>query len=144
MIGFNKILIAVIVLFVSLIIAVGASTYSLILSERLGNLTQENQEAIARIEALAAELAQLKKETDKATCIAANVAREAVRETIKDSLLALVPAGTVLDEEQELRIALYNERVDDGLPFRDCSPSGIEAWLQHQPPDPALELPEID
>lgn len=144
MIGFHKILIAVIVLFLALILAIAASGYSLVLSERLGNITRENQTAIEHIEILTVELAQLKKDGDKASCIAANVGRAAIRETVKDSLLALVPAGTVLDDEQELRIVLYNERVDAGLPFRDCSPTGIEAWLLDQPPDPALVLPEVD
>lgn len=140
----TKILILVTVSFIFVVISLGAGVTSLVLYQRVNRISQENQEAIAKVEALALELAQLRKEANTANCIAANVGRDAVREAVKDSLLALVPVGTVLDADQKARIALYNERVDAGLPFRDCSVAGIEKFLSVQPPDPALESPEVD
>lgn len=138
MTSFNKILVAIVLLFLTLVVAVSASVYSLVLNGRLTRVTAENQKAIERIESLTLELAQLKKDAEVANCVATNISRAAIRQTFKDSLLELVPAGTILDAEQKLRVALYNDRVDRGLPFRDCSPAGIELWIQNQPPDPAL------
>lgn len=123
----NRIAIAVLVLFVALVIALGAGITALVLIGRVENVTQD--------------LVRIRQENNVANCIAANVGRDAVRRAVEDSLLALVPAGTTLTPEQEARIELYNVRVETGLPFRDCSPEGIEAFLKNQPPDPALSGP---
>lgn len=144
MINYNKILVGVVGLFVALVLSLGASVTSLVLIQRIDKVSEENHESIERTDKVAAELVRLREENLIATCVAANVARDAVRETIKDSLLALVDPETPLTEAQKLRIELYNERVNTGLPFRDCSPEGIEAFLENQPPDPALSLPDVD
>lgn len=137
----NKILIGVIVLFVSLVVAMGSGITALILFNDVKEISNKNKESIERIDNLADELAKLQIESNVASCVAANVARNSVREAVKDSLLALVDPETPLTPEQEVRIELYNERVDSGLPYRDCSLKGIETFLENPPPDPALEEP---
>lgn len=141
---FHGILLGVAVLFFSLLIALGAGVTSLILIERVDRAGVKDREAIERIDTLTTELSRLRIETNEANCISTNVTRDSIRDTIKDSLLALVPKDTKLTEEQEARIELYNKRVDAGLPFRDCSPEGIKAFLEGNQPDPALEIPDVD
>lgn len=141
---FHLILSAVAILFFSLILALGAGIVSLILIDRVDRASEKNHEAIERIDTLTTELSRLRIETNKANCISTNVTRKSFRETIKDSLLALVPEDIPLTADQQARIELYNERVDKGLPFRDCSPEGIEKFLEANQPDPALDLPDVD
>lgn len=134
----NRVLIAVITLFVVLVVSLGAGITSLVLINRVQSISEKNEDSIARTDIVAKDLIRLKSESDIANCVAANVGRAAVRNALKDSLLALVDPKVTLTPEQEARILLYNERVDSGLPFRDCSKKGIEIFLENQPPDPAL------
>lgn len=113
------------VVFIALLIALGAGVGALV--------------GLARVSHVTNELVQLRNETNVATCISSNVSRLAIRNDMKKSLVALVPPGTVLTADQQLQLDAYNKSVDDGLPFRDCSPEGIKDFLEHQPPDPALE-----
>lgn len=62
-----------------------------------------------------------------------------LHEKLPEALLALVPPGTPLTADQQLRLDAYAESVKDGFPFRDCSPEGIRAYYQNLPPDPALD-----
>lgn len=123
----TKIVGGVTILFLSLFIALAAAITSLVLINRVNETAQD--------------LIQLRKEGNTAICVASNVSRLAIRTAIKDSLLALVPPGTTLTDVQKATIARYNEKVDSLLPYRDCSPEGIEEFLKNVPPDPALEKP---
>lgn len=132
----NKILVGVVSLFVALVLAIGAGILSIVGLRAVTESTRQNEQSIQRIDNLTAELVRLRDENNVANCIAANVGRDAVRKAVEASLLALVPAGTTLTAEQQARVDLYNAKVEAGLPFRDCSPGGIKAFLEHQPPDP--------
>lgn len=134
----HKIIAAVTMLFLAITIALAAGIASLVLISKVDRVSQNNSDSVDRVAAITEELVRLRKENNEATCVATNVSRASIRDTVKDSLLALVPPGTALTADQQLRIDAYNERVDRGLPFRDCSPEGIEAYLSNQPPDPAV------
>lgn len=71
------------------------------------------------------------------SCINFNSQREEIRLAIKKSLLALLPTGTTPTPAQEAIIAKYNDEVDAQLPYRDCSPAGIEKYFEQPPRDPA-------
>lgn len=78
-----------------------------------------------------------RKERSVGSCIQANVAIQKQREAMVTSLLALVPEGTVLRPDQQASIDRYRAAVAVQLPYRDCSPAGIEAFLRNPPTDPA-------
>lgn len=72
-----------------------------------------------------------------AACVQFNVQRAETRGAMKLSLRALGPPG-VLTPEQMAVFEKYNAAVDLQLPFRDCSPAGLDAYYKSPPPDPAV------
>lgn len=72
------------------------------------------------------------------SCAQFNVQRNEIRTAIKDALLALAPPGVPLTETQQATVARYAREVDAKLPYRDCSPAGIDAYFKAPPSDPAL------
>jgi hypothetical protein len=70
-------------------------------------------------------------------CIQANVLIAQTRAALKASLLALAPDPANLTERQQQLIDAYNASVDLQLPFRDCTPAGIDAYYEAPPADPA-------
>lgn len=71
-----------------------------------------------------------------AACVQFNSQRAETRAAMKLSLASLLPAGQTVTEAQQKALDTYNGAVDDGLPFRDCSPSGIDAYFKFPPKDP--------
>lgn len=70
-------------------------------------------------------------------CAYYNVDQLRLRTALKDSLRALIPAGTPLTSEQTVALAAYNATVDRSTSYRDCSPAGIEVFYANPPVDPA-------
>lgn len=73
-----------------------------------------------------------------AACTNSNVEKLAVRLAVQRSLLTLARPGVPITPEQQTTIDAYNKAVNDGLPFRDCSPGGIAAYYRNPPSDPAV------
>lgn len=71
-------------------------------------------------------------------CIQYNVQRFEIRVAVKDALLALAPPGTPLSDSQKATLERYNGEVDAKLPYRDCSPAGLEQYFKRPPEDPAV------
>lgn len=71
-------------------------------------------------------------------CIQFNAQRFEVRTAVKDALVALVPPGQPLTEAQQATAARYGAEVDEKLPYRDCSPAGLERYFKNPPVDPAV------
>lgn len=70
-------------------------------------------------------------------CIQYNVQRAQTRAALKLSLRALAPPGD-LTPAQQAALDGYGRAVDEQLPFRDCSPAGIDAYYREPPKDPAV------
>lgn len=74
-----------------------------------------------------------------AGCVQYNVAQTNTREAIVKGLIGgfqpLVPPERAAD--LDYFAAVLRRSVEDQLPYRDCSPSGIDRYLSHPPPDPA-------
>ena len=96
-------------------LALAAAIIAIIGVVQVGNIADENTE-----QREAGEIADCKSFNERSL---------ELRAVLKDSLFALVRPGQVLTAEQEAQIAAYNAKVDDGLPLRDCSEAGIDAYL---------------
>jgi hypothetical protein len=70
------------------------------------------------------------------SCVQFNVQRAETRAAMKLALGSLVP--TTATEQQRLALETYGKSVDLGLPYRNCSPEGIEAYFKSPPKDPAI------
>ncbi len=71
-------------------------------------------------------------------CIQFNAQRAEIRAALKDSLVTLVPDPAAISENQRAQLDRYSTSVDAKLPFRDCTPSGLEQYFKNPPADPAL------
>lgn len=92
--------------------------------------TQNNRERIADIE-------QSRDESSRALCIQTNVLIDGARASLVGGLDALLAMSSEITPEQKQQILMtYGDAVAVHLPFRDCSPSGIEEFITHPPPDP--------
>ncbi len=72
-----------------------------------------------------------------ASCVQFNVQREQTRAAMKLALASLAPPAANQTDQQRTALETYSKAVDLGLPYRDCSPAGIEAYFQSPPKDPA-------
>lgn len=73
-----------------------------------------------------------------ASCVQTNVYTEQNRQALVDGLLAIFPTPTVLNEQQQAAVDRYRESLEKSLPYRDCSPAGIDEYFQDPPVDPAI------
>lgn len=79
-------------------------------------------------------------EARRGSCVQFNVdqqnKREAITGGIVEALRKLIttPEGSAFVDELE---PVLRESVTSKLPYRDCSPAGIEAFLKKPPSDPA-------
>lgn len=76
-------------------------------------------------------------EVRTSACVQFNVQRNEVRSTMKLALTSLAPPEAARTEAQRASLEVYSKAVDLGLPYRDCSPQGIEAYFKSPPKDPA-------
>lgn len=70
-----------------------------------------------------------------AACSQSNAQRAEIRDAMKLALASLAPP--TLTEQQRASLDTYNKSVDLRLPYRDCSPAGIDAYFKSPPKDPA-------
>lgn len=77
-----------------------------------------------------------------AACIQFNVQRFETREVNKKSILTFAPDAQFdiakLTGPQRALYDAYARVVNEGLPFRDCSVAGLDAYFKSPPKDPAL------
>lgn len=73
-----------------------------------------------------------------AACVQYNVQRDEVRRAVKDALVALAPPSQPLTPAQREVVDRYAAEVDAKLPYRDCTPAGLDAYFKNPPTDPAL------
>ena len=71
------------------------------------------------------------------SCIQFNVQRAETRAAMKLALASLAPPVANQTEQQRAALETYSKSVDLGLPYRDCSASGIAAYFKSPPKDPA-------
>lgn len=79
----------------------------------------------------------VRSESRLSACVQDNVVTEKVRVAVAQSLLALVPEGTVLDAEQQGRVDRYAAEVERLLEYRDCSMAAVDLYYENPPADPA-------
>lgn len=91
----------------------------------------------ASARATAEDVADARREAQVGSCIQANVTTERSREALVNGLLAILPPGQEPTEKQQEIVDRYTKQVEEALPFRSCSPAGIEAYLRNPPADPA-------
>lgn len=97
---------------------------------------------VATIYAIDARDLQQEYERDQANnrvsaCIQFNAQRNEIRQALKDALIALAPPDRPLTPTQQATVDRYAAEVDLKLPYRDCSPAGLEAYFKAPPADPA-------
>lgn len=71
------------------------------------------------------------------SCVQQNVQTQRAREAQASSILALADDPAHLTPEEQALAAAYRQRVEEALPYRDCTPQGIAEYFEDPPADPA-------
>ncbi len=108
-----------------------------------------NRDAIAAVEALVAQIEQDRADARRAGCIGDNGSilgqRASLVSTTTASLRVLAEDPENLTAEETALLNAYRKQAaaeaERSLPFRDCSPPGIERYIEHPPIDPATLPP---
>lgn len=72
-----------------------------------------------------------------ASCVQENIRIERIRTALTAGLITFVPDPEHLTPEQQRALDGYTDAVGKILVYRDCSPPGIEAYLNNPPADPS-------
>lgn len=91
--------------------------------------------------ATAKDIVAARSEARVSSCVQQNITTERQRSALVGALLTFVPAGQTLTPSQQTAVDRYSAEVQRQLPFRDCTPTGIDAYLSAPPPDPAVNPP---
>ena len=108
-------------------VAVGAG--GLIYAERANDTADE-------VHTLQIERAREQIENRIVSCIQQNVQTNRMRKALVSGVSVLVPPEGPSERLTQF-IESYTANVNDALPFRDCSPRGIETYFESPPGDPA-------
>jgi hypothetical protein len=107
------------------------SGISIVLILMAGGVVLQNRDAIHDANELRDEILLI-------SCVQDNVSTQKDRDALVGSLITLADDPNKLTTEEQALVDAYSKRVEELLPFRDCSEDGIEAYYNNLPPDPAL------
>lgn len=71
------------------------------------------------------------------SCIQTNVGIAGNREALISSILVFAQDPSHLNPQEQAIADAYRTVVESKLPYRDCSPAGIEIYYEDPPSDPA-------
>lgn len=72
-------------------------------------------------------------------CIQSNVATQGSREALASSILVFADDPNHLTPKEQIIADAYRSRVEHALPYRDCSPEGLDRYFDNPPADPAAK-----
>lgn len=93
------------------------------------------------------QLAQSRREGQISSCVQSNLTTERIRAALIQGVSVVSQPNPNRTEAEQASIdrfvTEYTLRTNSALPYRDCTPRGIEIYYEHPPADPALSPPII-